>query len=87
MNKFFVLLNVSLRSMLLSSTNSRGRSKRKAATGLGAVFLIAFLGLYLSGLYSYMLMKALAPSIWKCWYLYSWAWWHWWAGFCLPPLR
>ena len=62
MNKFFVLLNVSLRSMLLSSTNSRGRSKRKAATGLGAVFLIAFLGLYLSGLYSYMLMKALAPS-------------------------
>lgn len=62
MKKFFVLLNVSLRSMLLSSTNSRGRSKRKAATGLGAVFLIAFLGLYLSGLYSYMLMKALAPS-------------------------
>ena len=62
MNKFFALLNVSLRSMLLSSTNSRGRSKRKAATGLGAVFLIAFLGLYLSGLYSYMLMKALAPS-------------------------
>lgn len=62
MKKFFVLLNVSLRSMLLSSTNSGGRSKRKAATGLGAVFLIAFLGLYLSGLYSYMLMKALAPS-------------------------
>ena len=62
MKKFFVLLNVSLRSMLLSSTNSRGRSKRKAATGLGAVFLIAFLGLYLSGIYSYLLMKALAPS-------------------------
>ena len=62
MKKFFVLLNVSLRSMLLSSTNSGGRSKRKAATGLSAAFLIAFLGLYLSGLYSYMLMKALVPS-------------------------
>ena len=62
MKKFFVLLNVSFRSMLLSSTNSGGRSRRKAATGLSAAFLIAFLGLYLSGLYSYMLMKALAPS-------------------------
>ena len=62
MKNFFVLLKVSIRSMLLSSTNSRGRSKKKAATGLGAVFLIAFLGLYLSGIYSYLLMKALAPS-------------------------
>ncbi len=62
MKLFFVLLKVSIRSMLLSSTNSRGRSKKKAATGLGAVFIIAFLGLYLSGIYSYLLMKALAPS-------------------------
>ncbi len=62
MKLFFVLLKVSIRSMLLSSTNSRGRSKKKAATGMGAVFLIAFLGLYLSGIYSYILMKALAPS-------------------------
>lgn len=62
MKTFLVLLKVSTRSMLLSSTNSRGRSKKKAATGLGAIFIIAFLGLYLSGLYSSMLMDALAPS-------------------------
>lgn len=62
MNQFLVLLKVSIQSMLLSSTNSKGRDKKKAATGMGAVIIIAFLGLYLSGLYSYMLMKALAPS-------------------------
>ena len=59
MKKFFILLKVSIQSMLLSSTNSRGRSKKRAATGLSAVFVIGFLGLYLSGLYSYMFMKAL----------------------------
>ena len=62
MKKFFTLLKVSIQSMLLSSTNSRGRSRKKAATGLGAVVVIAGLGLYLSGFYSYMLMQALAPS-------------------------
>ena len=62
MKKFLTLLKVSIQSMLLSSTNSRGRSRKKAATGLGAVVVIAGLGLYLSGFYSYMLMQALAPS-------------------------
>ncbi len=62
MKKFLTLLKVSIQSMLLSSTNSRGRSRKKAATGLGAVIVIAGLGLYLSGFYSYMLMQALAPS-------------------------
>ena len=62
MTKFLALLKVSIQSMLLSSTNSRGRSRKKAATGLGAVIVIAGLGLYLSGFYSYMLMQALAPS-------------------------
>ncbi|MEY8420972.1 hypothetical protein AALA83_17080 [Oscillospiraceae bacterium 44-5] len=62
MKKFLTLLKVSIQSMLLSSTNSRGRSRKKAATGLGAVMVIAGLGLYLSGFYSYMLMQALAPS-------------------------
>ncbi len=61
MKKFFALLKVSVKSMLLSSTNSRGRSRKKAATGVGAIVLIAFLGLYLSGLYSSMLMGVLAP--------------------------
>ena len=62
MKKFLTLLKVSIQSMLLSSTNSRGRGRKKAATGLGAVVVIAGLGLYLSGFYSYMLMQALAPS-------------------------
>lgn len=62
MKKFFALLKVSVQSMLLSSTNSQGRGKKKAATGLGAMVIIAFLGLYLSGFYSYALMDALAPS-------------------------
>ena len=61
MKKFFALLKVSIQSMLLSSTNARGRSRKKAATGLGAIIMIAFLGLYLSGLYSFMLMDVLAP--------------------------
>ncbi len=61
MKRFFALLKVSVKSMLLSSTNARGRSKKKAVSGVGAVVLIAFLGLYLSGLYSSMLMEVLAP--------------------------
>lgn len=62
MNKFFILLKVSIQSMLLSSTNPKGRGRKKTATGVGVVLGIAFLGMYLSGLYSYMLMDALAPS-------------------------
>ena len=61
MKKFFALLKVSVKSMLLSSTNSRGNSRKKAATGAGAMVLIAFLGLYMSGFYSFMLMDVLAP--------------------------
>lgn len=61
MKRFCALLNVSVKSMLLSSTNARGSSRKKAASGIGAVALIAFLGLYMSGFYSYMLMQVLAP--------------------------
>lgn len=61
MKKFFALLKVSVKSMLLSSTNARGRSRKKAATGVGAMVLIAFLGLYMSGVYSSLLMSVLAP--------------------------
>lgn len=60
MKKFFALLKVSVRSMLLTSAGTR-RSKTKAATGVGALLLIAFLGLYMSGLYSSLLMHVLAP--------------------------
>ncbi len=61
MKKFFALLKVSVKSMLLSSTNARGNSRKKAATGVGAMVLIAFLGLYISGFYSFMLMQVLSP--------------------------
>ena len=61
MKKFLALLKVSVKSMLLSSTNARGRSKKKAATGVGAMVLIAFLGLYMSGMYSMILMEVLSP--------------------------
>ena len=60
MKKFLALLKVSVRSMLLTSAGTR-RSKKKAATGMGALVLIAFLGLYMSGLYSSLLMHVLAP--------------------------
>lgn len=62
MKKFLVLLKVSIQSMLLSSTNSRGRSRKKAATGLSAIAIIAGLGLYLSGFYSFLLMQVLARA-------------------------
>ena len=60
MKKFFALLKVSVKSMLLTSAGTR-RSKKKAATGVGALLIIAFLGLYMSGLYSSLLMSVLAP--------------------------
>ena len=60
MKKFFALLKVSVRSMLLTSAGGR-RSKTKAATGVGALVLIAFLALYMSGVYSALLMGVLAP--------------------------
>ena len=62
MKKFLALMKVSVKSMLLSSTNSRGRSKKKAASGAGVILLIACLGLYMSGMYSSMLMSVLAPA-------------------------
>ena len=61
MKKFFALLKVSVKSMLLSSSGVGRGKRKKAATGVGAMVLIAFLGLYLSGLYSSLLMSVLAP--------------------------
>ena len=61
MKKFFALLKVSVKSMLLSSSNMGRKNRKKAATGVGVVLLIAGLGLYMSGLYSSILMQVLAP--------------------------
>ena len=61
MKKFLALLKVCLPSVLLTLTGkSRGQRKR-AATGLGAALLIAGLALYISGVYSFLLMETLAP--------------------------
>ena len=61
MRKFFALLKVSVKSMLLSSSNMGRKNRKKAATGVGVAVLIAFLGLYMSGMYSSLLMSVLAP--------------------------
>ncbi len=61
MKKFFALLKVSVKSMLLSSSNMGRKNRKKAATGVGVMVLIAFFGLYMSGLYSSLLMSVLAP--------------------------
>ena len=61
MKKFLALMKVSVKSMLLSSSGVGRRSRKKAASGLGAMALIAGLMLYISGLYSWMLMDVLAP--------------------------
>ncbi len=60
MKKFFALLKVSIKAMLLTSSGVGRGKKKKAASGVGAILLIAFLGLYLSGVYSFMLMSVLA---------------------------
>lgn len=60
MKKFFALIGISLKSMLLSSSGF-GKKRKKAFSGLGVIAIIAGLGLYVSGLYSYLLLEILAP--------------------------
>ena len=61
MKKFFALLKVSLRSMLVVSSGVGRGKKKKAVSGVGAVVLIAALALYLSGVYSTLFVSVLAP--------------------------
>lgn len=61
MKKFLALLKVSIKAMLFTTSGGGAQRKRKkAASGIGAMALIAFLGLYLSGTYSFLLMGVLA---------------------------
>ena len=55
MRKLWVLLKLNFRAMLraFSFRSGAGSSKKKAAGGLGALLLMAFLALYLSGVYSF----------------------------------
>ena len=62
MRKLWVLLRLNFRVMLraFSFQGGAGKSRRKAAGGLGALALMAFLSLYLSGAYSFLLTEMLA---------------------------
>lgn len=61
MKKFLALFRVSLKSLLLTSTGvGRGR-KKKTMSGMGVMALFAFLALYISGVYSSLLLEVLAP--------------------------
>ena len=61
MRQFFALMRVSAKAMLLTSSGVGLGKRRRAASGVGAVALIAFLGLYLSGTYSFILVRVLSP--------------------------
>lgn len=58
MRKFKALLVLNLKAMLSSF---RFGGKRKAISGVGAAAFLAFIGLYLSGTYSFLLASQLAP--------------------------
>ena len=60
MKKFFALLNVSFRGMLLSA-NPSSKAKREAASGVGFLALMCLLMLYLGGVYSFAFGAILAP--------------------------
>ena len=61
MKKFLALLKVSIRSMLFSSTAVGLGKRKRAMSGLGVMGLMAFLSLYISGVYSAMLLQVLSP--------------------------
>ena len=61
MRKFFALLKVSVQSMLLTSTSLGRGNRKKAVSGGGVIAILAFLALYISGVYSSMLLQVLAP--------------------------
>ena len=63
MKKYWVLTRLSLQSILLGGTGgaNTGKRKRRVRSALGAAAIIAFVGLYLSGVYSWMLLEVLSP--------------------------
>ena len=62
MKKFWTLTRVGLQSMLLGSSRSARRGKKRVRrSAIGAAALIFVIGLYVSGVYSFLLFDALAP--------------------------
>lgn len=60
MRKFTALLGLNLKAML-ATFRFGGRKRKRAASGAGALALLAGLALYLSGTYSFLLVDQLAP--------------------------
>lgn len=62
MHKFKALVILNLKAMLNSFRfGGKKTGKLKAASGVGAIALISFLGLYLSGVYSFLFASQFAP--------------------------
>ena len=62
MHKFKALVVLNLKAMLNSFRfGGRKKGKVRAASGIGAIGLMAFLGLYLSGVYSFLFASQFAP--------------------------
>lgn len=62
MHKFKALVVLNLKAMLNSFRfGGKKKSKAHAASGIGAIALMAFLGLYLSGIYSFLFASQFAP--------------------------
>lgn len=62
MRKYASLTRVSFFAMLSTFAGGRSKNKKRAATGIGALALMAFLGVYLSGVYCFMFAQMLAPA-------------------------
>lgn len=62
MRKLWILLKLNFRVMLraFSVRSGAGKSRGKAVGGIGALVLMIFLALYLSGVYSFLLTQTLA---------------------------
>ena len=61
MKKFWTLLKLDFKALLMNSNMGGRRNKRRAATGLGALILICAVMLYISGIYSFMFAQVLSP--------------------------
>lgn len=61
MRAFFALCKVSFKGLLLASSQHR-KAGKKASSGLGVLFLLAAVCLYISGVYSFMLAGAFADA-------------------------
>ncbi|MBP8855489.1 MAG: hypothetical protein KBG54_03175 [Oscillospiraceae bacterium] len=62
MRKYWALVRVNFRGLIANFAGSNNTGKKRAATGIGALCLMAFLGLYLSCVYSIMLGSMLRDS-------------------------